>query len=115
MSKYSRESSHQASFNLSSSQLLYHLVTPPLLRVSCPRIQQPVQTKLRCPAPYPMSRSLAGKPGLHLVPINIPELCQGWAGLHCLGEILPEVGTEQLPSVSCLLPVLFVWLFFPCL
>lgn len=100
-------------YSNSSQSSLCHLVTPLLLRTSCPEIQQPVPKKLRCPAPYPVSRSLAGRPGLHTScahPYTRTLPSPGWAG-----EKLPKVGTEQLPSVSHLLPVFFVLLLFPCL
>lgn len=51
-------------YSSSSQSSLCHLVTPPLLRASCRGIQQPVPKKLRCPTPYPVSRSPAGRPGL---------------------------------------------------
>lgn len=104
-------------YSSSSQSSLCHLVTPPLLRTSCPAIQQPVPKKLRRLAPCPVSRSLAGRPGLHASCAHaytrtLPS--PRCAGEHRLGEILPKAGTEQLPCVppaSCLLCIDFVSLF----
>lgn len=109
-------------FYLSSSHSsLCHLVTPPLLRASCPGIQQPVPEKLRCPASYPVSRSLAGRPGLHTL---VPSIYQNFSKPRLGRRALPGRDTPKgqerttvlcVPPASCLLCIAFVSLFMTTL